>query len=545
MAAAPLEAQRRAGEPAPAPVPQGALEAITADLIRAHVRFLADDLLEGRAPGTRGGDIAARYIATQFEALGLKPAGSEASFFQWVRMVGLTPDASIVIGAQRRTLALEVLKDFVAWPERPESVTTVDGDLVFAGYGIDAPEWQWDDFKRAPLTGKILMVQVGNPGTNDSTIFRGNRLTYFGTWTYKLEQAARVGAAGVLLIHSAKGVADPWTVVRNTWSGERLRLDRPAPQTLRFAAWITTEAARRIVEATGKDYDLLLRRAEGRDFRPIEVGAHGAIDLRTRVRRLQSPNVLATLEGAAPDGHSEAVIVTAHYDHYGLGAKVGGDSIYNGAVDNASGVATLLAVAHGLARAPARPRRSVLFLATTAHEAGMHGAAAYAAAPPIPLARTAAVIDVEQANLWGATRDVVLLGASLSTLGDALTAAATAAGLSIGQDTDGSAGRFFRSSPFPLAQAGVPAVSVRSGVEYVDKPPDWGTDQHQRYYAERYHQPADQVRAEFDYTGALQQARFLGRLAWNLAQDSTYASWLPGSEFRAAGQRLRGQRQNR
>lgn len=544
-AAAPSGAQRRGAESAAPTLPPVALEAQTADLIRAHVRFLADDLLEGRAPGTRGGDLAARYIATQFEAMGLKPAGSDASFYQWVPMVGLMPDASIIIGAQRRTLPLEEHKDFVAWPERPESVTTLDGDVVFVGYGIDAPEWQWNDFERTPLTGKILMIRLGDPGANDSTIFRGTRLTPFGTWTYKLEQAARMGAAGVLLIHSSTGDSDPWAVIRNTWGGERLRLDRPATGTLRFAAWITTEAARRIVQATGKDYDLLLRRADARDFRPIEVGAHAAIDLRTRVRRLRSANVLAALAGASADGRNEAVIVTAHYDHYGLGAPVGGDSIYNGAIDNASGVATLLSVAQGLARAPVAPRRTVVFLATTAHEAGMHGAAAYAAAPPVPLARTAAVVEVEQANVWGITRDIVALGADLSTLGDAVNAAASASGLSTTRDPDPTGRRFYQSSPFPLAQAGVPFLSIRSGVEYVDKPPGWGADQHQRYYAGRYHRPADQVQAGFDYAGALQQARFLTRLVWQVAQDTAHASWLPESDFRTAGLRLRGQRENR
>lgn len=254
--------------------------------------------------------------------------------------------------------------------------------------------------------------------------------------------------------------------------------------------------------------------------------------------------MVATLEGAPGDGRSEAVILTAHYDHYGVGAGVGGDSIYNGAVDNASGVATLLAVAHGLSRSPAPPRRSVVFVATTAHETGMLGATAYLAAPPVPLARTAAVFDIEQANVWGVTRDIGALGARFSTLGDVL-AAGSANGLSTSRDPDPTGRRFYQSSPFPLAQAGVPFLSIRSGVEYVDQPPGWGAEQHRRYYAERYHQPADEVRAEFDYGGALQQARFLTRLIWQVAQDTALASWLPGSDFRAAGVRLRAQRENR
>lgn len=327
-----------------------------------------------------------------------------------------------------------------------------------------------------------------------------------------------------------------------------MRLDRAATQTLRFAGWLTTDAARRIVEATGKDYDLLMRRAEQRDFRPVEVGAHAAVDLRTRVRRLRSPNVLALLEGAAADGRDQAVVVTAHYDHVGIGSKAGADSVYNGAVDNASGVATLLAMAQGLARAPAagaRPRRSVVFLATTAHESGMHGAAAYVAAPAVSLTSTAAVLDIEQANLWGLTRDVVALGADLSALGEPAARAGAGAGLTLTADPDPPSGSFFVANPLPFAHAGVPVLSLRAGLTYLDRPPGWGAEEHQRYRAERYHRPGDQIRPEFDYGGAVQQARFLARLAWIVAQDTAYAQWHPGTEFRAAGQQLRGQRQGR
>jgi Zn-dependent M28 family amino/carboxypeptidase len=539
----PLVAQRARVE-APAGVPGQALSALNRQMLEAKVRFLADDLLEGRAAGTRGGDLAARYLAAQFAALGLKPGSPDGSFYQWVSLAGTTPEASIVIGAQRRTLVLDEGTDYLAWPERADSAVTLDAEIAFAGYGITAPEWGWDDYQGTAQTGHIVMVLPNEPGLRDSTIFRGGALTSYGSWTYKLEQASRMGAVGVLLVYNPETVPLSWEAVRSSWSGEHLLPDRPPLQSLRFAAWITADAARRIVEATGKDYGLIVRRAGSREFRPLDLGARGAVDLRSRVRRFRSPNVLAQLEGTDSIGRRETVVVTAHYDHLGIrrpaGAPgAGADSIYHGAVDNASGVSVLLATASALARTGAALRRTVLFLAPTASEAGWLGTQAYLAQPAVPLDRTIAVINLDGANLWGPTRDASALGAEWSTLGDWFTGAARAESLQVRPDPHPQLGEFYSTDQLWFARAGVPALLLRAGTQYGDAPASAPADPWLKYLSERYHRSGDQVRSEFDYGGAVQQARLLVRLIWSLASSADFPTWLPGSEFRAAGQRLR------
>ncbi len=533
----PLAAQRPRVEPPATGISQ-ALSGLNPQMLEAQVRFLADDMLEGRGAGSRGGDLAARYLAAQFAALGLKPGAPDGSFYQWVSLAGATPEASIVIGAQRRTLVLEDGTDYVAWPERADSVITLDGEIAFAAYGITAPEWGWDDYQGTPQTGRIVMVLPNEPGLHDSTIFRGSAFTSYGTWTYKLEQASRMGAVGVLLVYSPEAVPVPWAAVRNSWSGEHLLPDRPPLQSLRFAAWITADAARRIVEATGKDYGLLVRRADSREFRPVELGARGAVDLRSRLRRFRSPNVLARLEGTDSLGRREAVVVTAHYDHLGVRRSAGADSIYNGAVDNASGLGVLLAAATTLARAGAALRRTVLFVAPTASESGWLGTQAYLAQPAVPLDRTVAVINLDGANLWGPTRDASAPGTEWSTLGDWFSSAARAESLQVRRDPHPELGEFYWTDQLWFARAGVPALLLRAGTQYLDVP-GAAADPWLKYLSERYHRPSDHVRPEFNYGGAMQQARLLVRLIWSLASSAEFPTWLPGSEFRAAGQRLR------
>lgn len=495
--------------------------------------------MEGRAPGTRGGDLAARYLASQFAGLGLKPGAPDGSFYQWVSLVGLTTETSVVIGAQRRTLVLEPGTEIVAWPERADPVTTLDAEIVFAGYGVNAPEWGWDDYKGAAQTGRIVMVLPNEPGQGDSTLFRGNALTSYGLWTHKLEQAARMGAAGVLLVHTPQAVPLPWAAVQSTWSGERLLLDRPPMHSLRFAAWITSDVARHIVEATGKDYTLLLQRARLPDFRPVDVGARAAVDLRSRVRRFRSPNVIARQDGADSLRRGDIVLLTAHYDHLGTWASEGTDSIYNGAVDNASGLGLLLATATALTRAGGTPRRSVVFVATTAAEAGGLGAATYLAQPSAPLDRTVAVVNLDRANVWGPTRDIVALGAELSTLGDWVAAAARAESLQVAPDPWPQLGDLYRSDQLAFARAGIPVVLLRSGLHFPEKDPGFGAAQWRAYLDDRHHRPTDHVRPDFDYRGMVQQARLLTRLVWSLAEATDFPTWLPGAEFRPAGQRLR------
>jgi hypothetical protein len=512
------------------------LSGITQQLIEAPVRFLADDLLEGRAPGTRGGDLAARYLATQFAGLGLKPGAPDGSFYQWVSLAGVSTEGSIVIGAQRGTLVLDPDNDVVAWPERVDSATTLDADLVFAGYGIGAPEWGWDDYKGSAQTGKIVVVLPSEPQGADSAAFRGRTLTVHGLWQHKLDQAARMGAVGVFLIHGADDVPLTWAAVRNTWGGEHLLPDRPPTQSLRFAAWVSSETARRIVEATGKDYALLLRRAASADFRPVELGARAAVDLHSHVRRFRSPNVIARLDGSDSIGHAEAVVVTAHYDHLGFGRPEGTDSICNGAVDNASGIGVLLATATALARAPGPPARSVVWLATTASEAGGLGAATYLVQPAFPLSRTAAALGVDGGNIWGPTREMIGLGTELSTLGDWMAAAAQPESLVIAGDPNPQQGDWYRSDLLAFARAGVPVALLRPGPTYLDRDPNWGREQWGSYLSQRYHRPGDGIRSDFDYRGLVQQARVLTRLAWLLAETPQLPAWHADAEFRSAGE---------
>ena len=517
-----------------------ALAVPTANQLDAHIRFLADDLLEGRAPGSRGADIAARYIRAQFEEAGLRPGATDGTFFQRIPLVGLTSSPSLVVGVAQRTMALQYLDDFVAWPHGSDTALIADGELVFVGYGIEASKWTWDDFKLQPLAGKVLLMLVNDPGLEDPSVFNGREMTYYGRWTYKIEQAARLGAAGVILIHTDQSATFPWTVVRNSWSGEQVRVETEAPQMLRFGAWVTEQAARQIVRGAGIDYDLMMRRAARRDFRPIPMNAHVIVDIASRVRRFESVNVIARLETKA-EGNEQAVLLTAHYDHRGIGQPVDQDSIYNGAQDNASGVAALIAAATALAEAGPPSSRSIYFAATTAEESGLLGAEAIVESPPVPLAQIAAVVNIDRANLSGRTRDMVMLGAEQSSLRDLAEEVVRADGMRLAPDPSPESGRFYGSDHFPFARAGVPVLSLVAGLDFADQPPDWGRARSNDYMSNRYHQPSDEYRPDFNYDGLLQQASAMIRLAWRLAETLEFPAWNEDSEFRAAAERLRNQ----
>src|SRR5437899_5220464 len=336
--------------PAPAPTPTAVTFAPSAAAMDAHLKYLADDQLEGRAPATRGGRLAVKYIAAQFEAMGLEPGAADGSYFQPVALVGMTPHPSLVWGRGGTPRALKYLDDFVAWAERPESHIVADGEVVFVGYGIQAGEWHWDDFKDTDVRGKVLLMLVNDPGLQDSTIFNGRALTYYGRWTYKLEEAARRGAVGALLVHTTESPTYGWGVVRGARSGEQVKLDRPAAQSIAFAAWVTHHAAQAALARAGLNLDSLTRGAAHREFRPVSTGVHVAVDVKSELRHVRSENVVAKLAGGDPALARQAVLVTAHWDHKGIGPAVNGDSIYNGAEDNASGVAAMLGVADGLVR---------------------------------------------------------------------------------------------------------------------------------------------------------------------------------------------------
>ena len=504
----------------------------------ADVQFLADDLLAGRAPGTPGGEIAARFIAARFQALGLEPAGDGGTYFQRFGLVALEPRASFVVGGQGSTTSLDPETEFVAWSERSEEATSVDGDLVFVGYGIDAPEWGWDDYKDVPVAGRILVFLIGDPGPEDTTRFRGNRPTYYGSVAYKLQQAARVGARGAVLIHRDGDAPMPWHATVHTWGGERVRPPAPATTTLQVAAWITGDAVKRITETAGRDFDLLVRRAAQPSFEPIPLGAHGVISIRNHIRETTSANVVALLRGADSLAASDVVVVSAHYDHLGIGIAEGADSVYNGAEDNASGSAALLGIARGLVAGDGGPRRSVIFLATSATESGRLGAEEFVRRTAIPAERMVAVVNFDRANLRGRVQDVMGLGADESTLQDVLRQAATAEGMTVTAPTPGTLAEVYRLDPLPFAIAGIPGLTLRAGFSYRDRVESWGAEREADYRANRLHRPSDDLEQETRYDGLHQQVRLAVRLLWALATADTYPKWKPDAEFRAAGERL-------
>jgi len=538
VAAAWLAAACSTGQPALAPVgSRDGLPVVNVAAMRAHLRFLASDLLEGRAPGTRGGELAAQYIAAQFEALGLEGAGPDRSYFQPIALVGMLPQATLAWGARGDVHTLEFGDDFVAWGERPRERIVADGDVVFVGFGVSAREWRWDDYKDIDLRGKVLLMLVNDPGLRDSTVFNGRALTYYGRWTYKLEEAARRGAVGALLVHTTESATYPWSVVRSSWTVEQFMLEGAHGPRLEFAGWVTAAAAGAALADAGLDLDSLSHIAQRRDFRPVATGLRAAITVTSRVRRVASSNVVARLPGSDSAVADEAVLFAAHYDHKGIGDPVEGDSIYNGAEDNASGVAAMLETADMLTRVRPPLRRSALFIATTAEESGLLGSAAYAADPLIPLGRSVALINLDVTNVRGATRDIAALGGDRSTLGAVFEAAATAESLVVSSEPD-VRGSFFRSDHFPLARAGVPALSIHPGLDFVGRPEGWGREQQEIWTRERYHQPSDEYRESFDFAGMSQQVRVAVRVAIAVANAVATPAWLPSSEFQRPG-RLR------
>ena len=509
-----------------------AAQQISADTaaMDAHLRFLASDLLEGRAPATRGGRLATEYIAAQFQALGLQPAGVNGTYFQPVALVGMTPQPALSWGrAGGPTDSLVYRDGFVAWAERPEADIAADGDVVFVGYGIRAPEWQWDDYKGMDLKGKILLMLVNDPGLVDSTVFLGKTLTYYGRWTYKLEEAARQGAVGAILIHTTESATYPWEVVRGSWSVEQFKLDQPQSPSLAFAGWVTEGSARAALTKAPLNLDTLSRAAARRDFRPVATGLRASVRVHSALRRVESENVVARLPGRDPRRAAQAVLITSHWDHKGIGPVIRGDSIYNGAEDNASGIATTLGIAKALTQLP-RPARSILFVATTAEESGLLGSEAYVQRPLLPLAQTAAVLNLDLTNVRGATRTIGALGKDRSTLSPVIAAAAQAEGLTVESKPD-IRGAFFRSDHFPFARAGVPALSIFPGDDFVGRPPGWGEEQENLYNQQRYHQPSDEYQPTFRYDGMAQQVRVTVRVARAIANDPAMPRWLPSSEF--------------
>jgi len=514
--------------------------AVDQRVMQAHLEFLADDALEGRRPGTRGGELAAKYIAAQFQRLGLQPAGDSGTYYQRVPIITLTPNPTVRIAAPTSG-DLTYRKDYVLWSMRNDSLVSLKSDLVFVGYGIVAPEYQWDDYRGLDVKNKIVVALVNDPGLRDSTIFRGSILTYYGRWTYKIEEAQRQGAAGILLIHTPESATYPWSTVQSSWTGPQVRIEEP-PKSLLIAGWLTHDAAGRLFQLGGKDLGGLMDQAVRRGFEAVPLGVQLDATVRSSIQRSSTSNVLGKLPGRGTLA-SEAVLIGGHYDHFGIGAPVNGDSIYNGAEDNASGTAAVLTAAEAFVRSGVHTKRSLVFVGFTAEESGLLGSQAMVARSAIPLSRIAAILNLDVMNLNGRTQDVAAVGLDQSNLRKTFVQAAAAEGLQVSESREALLhGAFFRSDHFPLARAGVPGLSIEDGQHYVGQAADYGKKKQEEYTEKRYHQPSDEVLPSFNYDGARQQLRVIVRTAAAVADASAQPAWNSGSEFRAAGEERRKQR---
>ena len=507
--------------------------------IRADIGFLASDALEGRGPGGRGDRLAQDYVASRMEAIGLEPGSSGGSWLQPFDLVGITTECPAVLGVSRgeEGVDLRFREDYIAFPGVQADVARIEAaDVVFAGYGIIAPEFQWDDYKGADLRGKVVLVMNNDP-ERDEALFAGKRRLYYGRWDYKYNTAARQGAAGVIIIHTTPSAGYKWQVVQTSWTGEQFDLPaRGNEPELQVKAWATEESSRRIARLGGHDLDALRAGAERRDFRPLPLGVRLSLTLKNTLRRTTTANVLGRLPGSDPRLEREAVLYTAHHDHLGIkpGAIAGTDAIYNGALDNASGVAVMLAIAEAFAALPERPRRSILFAAVGAEEQGLLGSEFLATNPPIPVGRLAANINIDGVNIWGRARDVPVIGLGKSTLDDWIRTLAETQGRTVVPEAFPDKGSYYRSDHFNLAKVGVPAAYIDAGTEVQGRPEGWGREAQEAWEAAHYHQPSDELSPEWNLSGALEDARLLFYLGVKVANATLAPSWRPGDEFEPA-----------
>jgi len=520
-----------------------AMQRINPERIRAHVRYLSHDLLEGRGTGARGGDIAAEYIATQFALAGLKPAGDNGSYMQKVPMVGITPDPRTTfsfVPANRAAINLKPLDQYVAYDQTQQPQSDVDAQIVYVGYGIEAPEYKWDDYKGVDVRGKVLLMLVNEPPSEDVKFFKGNALTYYGRWTYKYEEAARRGAVGVVLIHQIEMASYPWEVVRNSNSGEKAFLKLEGAPVLKAASWIHFDTAKTLAESAGLDLPQMLIDARSRDFHPVALSVKLKAHMVSKVRPFESNNVLAISPGSDRKLKSEAVMYTAHYDHLGIRPDMPGDNIYNGAKDNATGCGILLEVARAYAEGAQRPARSILFASVTAEEQGLLGSEYLGKHPPIPTSKISLDMNYDDVPPLGSPEEVEVSGAERTTFYPVITVMAKTFRLAIRPDSHPEAGHYYRSDHFSLARVGIPAFSINEGVKYKGHDAAWGQAQADDYTAKHYHQPSDEYSPDMDFTGDAVMARFGFALGWMAATQLKEVGWQKGDEFEAARMKSAG-----
>jgi len=533
------------GAPAPGAGRVVAFPSIDGNRVLEHTKTLASDEFEGRKPGSPGEDLTVAYIIDQFKKAGLKPGHPDGTFVQKVPMVGIVTDQKAVLsfrrGGKAQTLAWR--DDFVAWTKRVVDTVSVEkSDVVFVGYGVQAPEFDWDDYKGIDVKGKTMVVLVGDPPVPDQSdatklderVFGGRAMTYYGRWTYKYEMGQKLGAAAVLIVHEAGPAGYPFAVVQGK-TAEQFGLVAPDRNMSRAAVegWITLDQAKRLFALAGQDFEKAKAAAATRAFKPMPLGATASVTLRNAIRTVDSRNVVGTIEGSDPVLRNEYVIYTSHWDHFGIGVPVNGDKVYHGAVDNATGIGGMIELGRAFAAMKVAPKRSVLMLAVTAEEQGLLGSGYYATNPLYPLRKTIGVVNMDALNVLGKTNDVTITGLGNSDLDDLAKQVAAEQGRVIRSDPDPEKGGFYRSDHFPFAQQGVPALASGGGIDYVGKPAGWGKARSDEYTANDYHKPSDKVKPDWEMSGAVQDLQYYWMVGYRLAQSDTFPQWKAGTEFKA------------
>ena len=534
-----------AQQAASSPLPVASMPKIDQQKILDHIKVLSSDEYQGRAPGTKGEDLSVKYIQDQFTQLNLKPGNPDGTYVQKVPLVGITgterKPLTLTKGATKQSLKWSA--DVVAWTKHVADGAAVENsDVVFAGYGVEAPEFNWNDFKDVDVKGKTILVLVNDPAVPDPSdpskldpkTFNGDAMTYYGRWTYKFEEGARKGAAAIFVIHETGPAGYPFSVVQGNLH-EKFDLVTPDKNMSRanIEGWITLDAAKKILKLGGQDFDTLKKQARTREFKPVPLGLKASMAIKNTLRTIDSQNVVAKLEGSDQKLKDEYVVYSAHWDHLGVGAPVKGDTIYNGALDNASGVATVLEIARAFTTVQPQPKRSILFLMVTAEEQGLLGSEYYATTPLYPLNKTVANINIDGVNQWGRTRDFTVIGMGASDLDDYLKAAADEQGRVLRPDPEPEKGFYYRSDHFNFAKQGVPALDPDAGIEYVGKDAAYGKTKRDEYTNNDYHAPSDEVKPDWDLSGAVEDAQLLMAVGYRVANADKIPEWKPGNEFKA------------
>ncbi len=508
---------------------------ISGDRIRAHVKFLSSDLLEGRGVGVRGGDLTTEYLATQLALLGAKPAGDDGTFFQRITLVGAEPQPQTTLSAvsgDGPAISFRWLDEFVGLTLEQKPDVDFDAPAVFVGHGIVAPEYQWNDYKGVDVKGKVVVLFTNEPPSDDPKFFTGRALTYYGRWTYKYEEAARQGAVAAIIIHTTPTASYGWDVVRSSWGREdqQVKLADGEPA-LAFSGWVTQEAGEKIAASVGKTTAQLLQMADSRDFRAVTLPLRFRGHAPAKIRQIETRNVVAMVEGSDPQLKNEAVVFSAHWDHLGVGDPVDGDTIYHGAVDNGTGCGMLLEVARAWAGLPEKPRRSAIFLLPTSEEAGLLGSRYFGEHPSIPAGRIAAALNFDAFQPWGRTRDIIVNGAERTTIYPVVQEAAARFGFTISPDPRPEAGSYYRSDHFSFARVGIPSFSIEEGRDLAGRPAGTGEKLFADFNDHRYHQPSDKYNDDWDMSGMEEIARFGLLIGVNVANSPKLPTWRVGDEF--------------